>query len=95
MVSKNDLHKERLKSIDKVSGISVDTNKESTEMISTTKLSDGSFLSVILGGKLGGIKYLDIDRVTLQIFVQLFNNAYYSFLLRRKKSNLSFRSTIV
>jgi len=90
LVSKNDTDIGKIDELDFPIGIKVFANLESTELISSAKLNDGSALAVIMGRKLGGAKYSDIDKITLQIFVQLFDNAYQSFLLRKKEKQLIF-----
>ena len=51
-------------------------------------MNNGSALAVVMGVKLGGGLYSDIDKITLQMFVQLFDNAYKSYLLRKKEKQL-------
>ena len=88
--SKNDLHIGKVNQIKYTNGIKVTSNEDSSELISIAKLNNGSAIAIVLGGKLGGEKYQDVDKLTLQIFIQLFNSAYYSYLLREKEKQLIF-----
>ena len=90
LVSKNDLDINKISELDFPIGIKVQSNTDSNELISVAKLNDSSALVVAMGSKLGNEKYSDIDKVTLQIFMQLFDNAYQSFLLRKKEKQLIF-----
>jgi len=90
LVSENDLHLKKVNKIDFPTGIKVLSNDDSAELITVSKLNDSSALALVMGSKFGGEKYSDIDKVTLQIFIQLFDNAYQSFLLRKKEKQLIF-----
>ncbi len=90
LVSKNEGHLKKITELDSPNGIRVFSNIDSTELISIAKLNDSSAFAVVMGAKLGSEKYTDIDKVTLQIFIQLFDNAYQSFLLRKKEKGLIF-----
>ncbi len=90
IASKDDLHLHKIENLEYPIGISVIHNTESSELISVAKLCDGSALAVILGKRLSKEPYSDFDKVTLQIFIQLFDNAYQSFLLRKKEKQLIF-----
>ncbi len=90
LVSKNDLDFNKISKLDFPIGIKVQANTDSNELISIAKLNDSSALAVVMGSKLGNEKYSDIDKVTLQIFMQLFDNAYQSFLLHKKEKQLIF-----
>ncbi|MCF6271440.1 MAG: PP2C family protein-serine/threonine phosphatase [Melioribacteraceae bacterium] len=90
LVSENDLHLDKINKLDFPNGIKVFANADSSELVTISKLNDGSALALVMGSKLGGAKYSDIDKVTLQIFLQLFDNSYQSFLLRKKEKQLIF-----
>ncbi len=88
--TKDDLHLHKIENLKYPIGISVIHNSDSSELISIAKLCDGSALAIILGKRLSKEAYSDFDKVTLQIFIQLFDNAYQSFLLRKKEKQLIF-----
>ncbi len=90
LVLNDDLHKTIVSELDFPIGMNVIPNQDSTELVSTLKLNDGTALAITMGRKLGGTEYTDIDKVTFQIFMQLFDNAYQSFLLRKKEKQLIF-----
>jgi len=57
----------------------------SVKLVALQPLLDGCCLAVALGPKLvRRAPYTEQDQLTLQIFLQLFANAYQAFLLRRK-----------
>jgi hypothetical protein len=72
------------------SGINVELFNENSEMFCITKLNDSSAFAVILGSKLGNEKYSSMDKITIQMFIQLFDNAYQSLLLRKNEKQLIF-----
>ncbi len=80
----------KINELDYPVGIKVFANSDSSELISASKLNDGSAMAVVLGQRLSKEKYSDFDKVTFQIFIQLFDNAYQSFLLRKKEKQLIF-----
>lgn len=90
LVLNDDLYLEKVNKLTYPSGMDVLSNQDSTELTSISKLKDGSAFAIIMGRKLGGTEYSDIDKVTFQIFMQLFDNAYQSFLLRKKEKQLIF-----
>ncbi len=90
LVSKNESDIDKVSRLEFPLGINVLANEDSKELISLSKMNDGSALALVLGAKLGGGIYSDIDKITLQIFVQLFDNAYKSFLLRKNEKQLIF-----
>ncbi len=53
-------------------------------------LSDRSCVGVILGRKLGGAAYSALDKISLQIFLQLFATAYQAHSQQRKEKELLF-----
>jgi serine phosphatase RsbU (regulator of sigma subunit) len=53
-------------------------------------LIDGSCVGVIVGRKLGGAAYSSLDKISLQIFLQLFATAYQAHLQQRKEKELNF-----
>jgi phosphoserine phosphatase RsbU/P len=53
-------------------------------------LTDSSCLGILLGNKLDGSKLTDLDKITLQILLQVFSSAYESFLNQKKEKRLIF-----
>ncbi len=53
-------------------------------------LIDRSYLGILLGDKLDKTGYSDLDRISLQIYAQLFDNAYQALLHRKKEKELIF-----
>lgn len=53
-------------------------------------LTDSSFLGILLGSKLDGTKLTELDKITLQILLQVFSSAYESFLNQKKEKQLIF-----
>lgn len=53
-------------------------------------LADKSYLGILIGPKLGGSEFSDFDKITLQILLQVFDNAYKSFLNQKKEKELIF-----
>jgi len=90
LVSRNDSDIDKVSDLEFPFGINVLANEDLNELISLSKMNDGSALAVVMGAKLGGGLYSDIDKITLQMFVQLFDNAYKSYLLRKNEKKLIF-----
>ena len=53
-------------------------------------LIDKSTFGITVGGKLDKSEFSELDKITLQVFLQLLGNAYQSFLNRQKEKNLIF-----
>jgi sigma-B regulation protein RsbU (phosphoserine phosphatase) len=53
-------------------------------------LSDSSFLGILIGNKLDGSRLTDLDKITLQILLQVFSSAYESFLNQKKEKKFIF-----
>ncbi|HSP88625.1 MAG TPA: PP2C family protein-serine/threonine phosphatase [Ignavibacteriaceae bacterium] len=53
-------------------------------------LSGGSYLGILLGSKLDKTNFIDFDKITLQILLQVFDSAYKSFLNQKKEKELVF-----
>ncbi len=70
--------------------LKIDSNIDSTELSTTTQLVDSSYLGIVMGKKFNGDSYNDIDKITLQIFIQLFDNAFQAFLAHQKEKTLIF-----
>lgn len=74
----------------KQGSLKINSNHDSTELSTSMKLTDSSYLGIVLGKKFDGKPYSDIDKITFQIFIQLFDNAYQALLSHRKEKNLIF-----
>lgn len=53
-------------------------------------LVDNCTFGITVGAKLDKTEFTEFDKITLQIFLQLLDNAYQSFLNRQKEKNLIF-----
>ena len=53
-------------------------------------LTDGSIWGLIIGNKLDGAGISELDKITFQMFLQLLDNAYQSFISQKKEKQLIF-----
>ncbi|MFO7526095.1 MAG: hypothetical protein R6W68_11640, partial [Ignavibacteriaceae bacterium] len=53
-------------------------------------LSDKSFMAILIGPKLDNSGFSDLDKITLQILLQVFDSAHKSFLNQKKEKALIF-----
>ena len=53
-------------------------------------LADKSSLGILIGQKLDKSGFTDLDKITLQILLQVFDSAYKSFLNHKKEKALIF-----
>jgi len=63
---------------------------QNIEISITLPLADKSYLGILIGPKLDKSKYTDLDKITLQILLQVFDSAYKSFLNHKKEKSLIF-----
>jgi sigma-B regulation protein RsbU (phosphoserine phosphatase) len=63
---------------------------EKIEVSIILPLADLSYLGILIGPKLDKSKFNDLDKITLQILLQVFDSAYKSFLNQRKEKALIF-----
>lgn len=56
----------------------------------TLPLMDGSFWGLIIGSKIDNTEITELDKITLQMFLQLLDNAYQSFINQKKEKQLNF-----
>jgi len=63
---------------------------ENVKACANLPLVDNSAFGITVGTKLDKTAYTEFDKITLQIFLQLLDNAYQSFLNRQKEKNLIF-----
>jgi hypothetical protein len=60
------------------------------EVSITLPLADKSYLGILIGPKFDKSKFTDLDKITLQILMQVFDSAFKSFLNRQKEKGLVF-----
>jgi len=63
---------------------------QNIEVSITLPLADKSYLGILIGPKLDKSKFTDLDKITLQILLQVFDSAYKSFLNHKKEKTLIF-----
>ncbi len=80
----------KIQSISEQESLKINSSEAFTELYTSTKLVDQSYLGVFLGKKFDGSEYTDFDKITFQIFIQLFDNAYQALLLHKKEKSLIF-----
>jgi sigma-B regulation protein RsbU (phosphoserine phosphatase) len=59
-------------------------------IIASLPLTDGSFWGLIIGNKIDKSAISELDKITLQMFLQLLDNAYQSFINQNKEKQLNF-----
>lgn len=64
--------------------------KEKFNVSLTLPLSDKSLLGILIGPKLDKSVFSDLDKITLQILLQVFDSAHKSFLNQKKEKELIF-----
>lgn len=65
------------------------TNQDFNVSVSLS-LIDQSFLGILIGPKMDRTEFNDLDKITLQILIQVFDAAYRSFLNQKKVKGLIF-----
>ncbi len=85
----NDEHVKLLNSTDE-EVFRISSGPDSTEIYTLSRLVDSSMLGIVLGKKFDNTPYTEIDKITFQIFLQLFDNAYQAVLSLRKEKKLIF-----
>ena len=63
---------------------------EDVQACANLPLIDNSVFGITVGAKLDKSDFTEFDKITLQIFLQLLDNAYQSFLNRQKEKELIF-----
>ncbi len=56
----------------------------------TLPLTDGSYWGVLLGNKIDKSELNEFDKITFQMFLQLLDNAYQSYIYQKKEKQLNF-----
>lgn len=59
-------------------------------LLITLPLADGTYLGLILGNKFDKTSLTELDKITLQLFIQLLGNAYQAFIQNQKEKQLNF-----
>lgn len=90
VIAKDSESIEKIRNINDQDSLKINSNEELTELYTSTKLVDLSYLGIWLGKKFDGTEYTDIDKITFQIFIQLFDNAYQALLSHKKEKRLIF-----
>ncbi|MFI5405525.1 MAG: PP2C family protein-serine/threonine phosphatase, partial [Nitrososphaerales archaeon] len=65
-------------------------NNEKYNAVVVLPLSDASFLGLLFGEKIDGTGLNDLDKITLQILLQVFSSAHKSFINRKNEKKLIF-----
>ncbi len=68
----------------------IDDKPEKGNLLILLQMIDGSLFALTLSSKLSGEPFNDLDKLTLQLFSQMLNNAYQAFRNRRKEKELIF-----
>jgi len=90
LFAKSEDKKSLLNEIDSSEQFIIDSNENSSEVYIITQLIDESYLGIIIGERLDKTPYSDFDKITVQIYVQLFDNSYQAYLSRKKEKELIF-----
>ena len=85
----NDSHKKLIIELADTESNIISSN-ESVEMFALVHLVDESLLGIVIGQKFDGSSYLEIDKITFQIFIQILDSAYQAFLSQSKEKALIF-----
>ena len=90
LLSKEEVsHKDLLLGLDE-NNSKILTTKSSSEIYAIIQLVDSSKIGIIIGEKFDGSPYLEIDKITFQIFIQIFDSAYQAFIAHGKEKELIF-----
>ncbi|MBA4251747.1 MAG: hypothetical protein C0425_03750 [Chlorobiaceae bacterium] len=65
-------------------------NAKEFSIIATLPLTDGAFWGLIIGNKIDKSEITELDKITFQMFLQLLDNAYQSFIHQQKEKQLNF-----
>ncbi|RKY91327.1 MAG: hypothetical protein DRQ01_07880, partial [Ignavibacteriae bacterium] len=90
LYGKNEKHVDYLKSNDTSRMEIVYDLNDNVKACANLPLVDKSIMGITIGAKLDKSDFTEIDKITLQMFFQLFGNAYQSFLNRQKEKKLIF-----
>ncbi len=87
--SDNDTSKTLLKNLSDSSS-SILANNNSTEIYALVELVDSSKLGIIIGPKFDSSPFLEVDKISFQIFIQIFDSAYQVLLSQSNEKKLIF-----
>jgi len=59
-------------------------------IMATLPLNDGAFWGIVIGNKIDKTGITELDKITFQMFLQLLDNAYQSFINQKKEKQLNF-----
>lgn len=65
------------------------TGKEFS-ILTSLPLTDGSYWGLVIGNKIDKSEINELDKITLQMFLQLLDNSYQSFINQTKEKQLNF-----
>ena len=69
----------------------IDYNKnESINIVIVSPMVNRAKFGILIGPKFDRSDYSDVDKITLQIFLQLLDNAYQSYITQQKEKELNF-----
>lgn len=66
------------------------STKSSSEIYTVIRLVDSSKIGIVIGEKFDSSAYLEIDKITFQIFIQIFDSAYQALIAQGKEKELIF-----
>ncbi|MCK5086321.1 MAG: hypothetical protein KAQ90_02320, partial [Melioribacteraceae bacterium] len=90
LFAKSENKKTLLNAIDSSEQFIIDSNGNSSEVYIITQLIDESYLGIVIGERLDKTPYSDFDKITIQVYIQLFDNSYQAYLSRKKEKELIF-----
>ncbi|MCB0750727.1 MAG: PP2C family protein-serine/threonine phosphatase [Ignavibacteriae bacterium] len=82
-------HQSEVENFDETA-LKIVSNSDSSELFTITKLIDSKLIAIVLGKKFDETSYSEIDKITFQIFIQIFDSAYQVLLSRGKEKKLIF-----
>jgi len=65
-------------------------NDKEFSIIASLPLMDGAFWGLVIGDKIDNSGISELDKITFQMFLQLLDNAYQSFINQKKEKQLNF-----
>jgi serine phosphatase RsbU (regulator of sigma subunit) len=90
LISKNGDQHNILIEKEKLVPLMISSNQEATVLYTTINLIDSSFLGIVLGAKFDKTTYKEMEKITFQIFLQIFDSAYQVLLSHGKEKKLIF-----
>jgi phosphoserine phosphatase RsbU/P len=91
VIPKNKLDQVDLEYIDDLNGFAIKSFENKKYDVSIfLPLADQSFLGILMGHKMDKSEFNDLDKITLQILLQVFDAAYRTFLNQKRVKSLMF-----